>query len=134
VEIWGYNSDKTLARPVIDKRHGSNSEAIQSELIENGLLLRYPKKSDGISENEGVFLPCSFWLVICLVYQEKIKEAEEIFARAIKTGNDLGLFSEEYDQKNQLMLGNFPQLFTHVFAIEAALALENYPSHQKFNL
>ncbi len=52
----------------------------------------------------------------------------------MQTSNDLGLFSEEYDTKNQCMLGNFPQLFTHVFAIDAALTLENHPNKQKFYL
>ncbi len=49
-------------------------------------------------------------------------EAHEVFERGLSTGNDLGLFSEEYDTKSNEMLGNFPQALTHLSLISAAVA------------
>ena len=68
---------------------------------------------------EGVFLLCSFWLVEVLALQGRIDEAEKLFADLADTGNDLGLFAEEYDVGTQEFLGNFPQAFTHLGLISA---------------
>jgi GH15 family glucan-1,4-alpha-glucosidase len=73
---------------------------------------------------EGVFLPCTFWLVACLAYQGRHELAWAYYNRAIACANDLGLFSEEYDTTRGEMLGNFPQGLTHVSQITARLALE----------
>jgi len=74
-------------------------------------------------EKIGVFLPCSFRGAEGLARQGRLDEAHEVFERALSTGNDLGLFSEEYDTKSHEMLGNFPQALTHLSLIEAAVAL-----------
>ena len=39
-------------------------KAIEEELIEDGLVLRYrtDASNDGLKGKEGVFLACSFWL------------------------------------------------------------------------
>ena len=50
-------------------------------------------------------------------------KAREVFEHALSTGNDLGLFSEEYDTKSNEMLGNFPQALTHLSLISAAVDL-----------
>lgn len=107
-----------------DERVVATVNEIMQELMEDGLLHRYPANSDGLEGSEGVFLPCSFWLVICLAHQDRLDLAHEIFQRAIATGNDLGLFSEEYDTKGKEMLGNFPQALTHLSLIAAALTLQ----------
>ena len=78
---------------------------------------------DGLPGSEGVFLPCSFWLAECLARQGRRDHAREVFERALATGNDLGLFSEEYDTNSNEMLGNFPQALTHLSLIQAAVAL-----------
>ena len=72
---------------------------------------------------EGAFLACSFWLVNDLALLGRRKEALKLFERLLALRNDLGLFSEEYDQPNQRMIGNFPQAFTHLTMIQSALAL-----------
>jgi GH15 family glucan-1,4-alpha-glucosidase len=51
------------------------------------------------------------------------KEAEELFDRLLSLRNDLGIFSEEYDQANQRLIGNTPQAFTHLTLIASAIAL-----------
>jgi GH15 family glucan-1,4-alpha-glucosidase len=49
--------------------------------------------------------------------------AEATFAHLCALGNDLGLFAEEIDPATGAPLGNFPQAFTHVGLIDAALTL-----------
>jgi pentatricopeptide repeat protein len=106
-----------------DERMVRTTDAVKDELEDNGLLLRYARGDDLIEGNEGAFLACSFWLAECLVRQGRVEEAESLFRRAVSTGNDLSLFSEEYDTKNNEMLGNFPQGLTHLSLISAAIAL-----------
>jgi GH15 family glucan-1,4-alpha-glucosidase len=106
-----------------DARMIRTTDAIRQDLEEDGLLRRYPTGNDGIKRREGVFLPCSFWLVECLARQGRLDEAHQVFSRALSTGNDLGLFSEEYDAGSHRMLGNFPQGLTHLSLIAATVAL-----------
>ncbi len=106
-----------------DPRMLRTTDAIVEVLDQNGLLLRY-NAPDGLPGMEGVFLPCTFWLVACLAYQGRHELAWAYYNRAIACANDLGLFSEEYDTTRGEMLGNFPQGLTHVSQITARLALE----------
>ncbi|MDQ3862329.1 MAG: glycoside hydrolase family 15 protein, partial [Actinomycetota bacterium] len=90
-----------------DERMIRTTDVICEELDDNGLLLRYRTdkgKEDGLKGKEGAFLACSFWLAECLAHQGRVEEAREVFDRASSTGNDLGLFSEEYDTQNNEML------------------------------
>jgi GH15 family glucan-1,4-alpha-glucosidase len=106
-----------------DPRMLRTTEAIREDLSEAGLLRRYPEGNDGLPGREGVFLPGSFWLVECLARQRRLAEAHAVLNRALATGNDLGLFSEEYDTGTGEMLGNFPQALTHLSLISAIVAL-----------
>ncbi|MGH2613839.1 MAG: glycoside hydrolase family 15 protein [Thermomicrobiales bacterium] len=108
-----------------DPRFVSTVEAIRRELSVDGLLLRYRTDDhvDGLPPGEGVFLACSFWLVEVLALQGKPDEARALFERLLALGNDVGLFSEEYDPVTGRMLGNFPQALTHLTLVEAALTL-----------
>ena len=107
------------------------TDAIREELEEDGLLRRYASDDDGMEGTEGTFLACSFWLVECLARQGRFEEAHQVFRRATATGNDLGLFSEEYDTSSGEMLGNFPQALTHLSLISAAVALGDNPGKTK---
>jgi len=95
-------------------------------------VLRYrPEEEgvDGLPGREGVFLPCSFWLASCLHRVGRKKAARELFERLLSVRNDLGLLSEEYDPGSKRQLGNFPQAFSHVSLITAALVLsDQHPS------
>lgn len=106
-----------------DERMFRTTDAVWQELEEGGLLRRYASCDDGLPGVEGVFLSCSFWLTECLARQGRAEEARQVFERALSIGNDLGLFSEEYDTKSDEMLGNFPQALTHLSLISAAVAL-----------
>lgn len=106
-----------------DERMVRTVDAISSELNDNGLVRRYLPDDDGLEGKEGVFLSCSFWLAECLAHQGHLKQAHEVFQKALATGNDLELFSEEFDPGTGEMLGNFPQGLTHLSLIAAAVAL-----------
>jgi GH15 family glucan-1,4-alpha-glucosidase len=85
-------------------------------------VLRYRTEEavDGLPPGEGVFLPCSFWLVDCLELLGRSDEARALFERLIGLANDVGLLSEEYDPAAGRLLGNFPQAFTHLALVNSA--------------
>ena len=113
--------------PATDPRFVSTVEAIQRELSVGGFLLRYrsTEGADGLPPGEGVFLACSFWLVEVLAMQGRASEARALFARLLALRNDVGLLSEEYDPHAGRMLGNFPQAFTHLALVEAAITISS---------
>jgi GH15 family glucan-1,4-alpha-glucosidase len=118
--------------PADDERIVGTVAAIRRDLDRDGLVERYRADEenvhvDGLPPGEGVFLPCSFWLVEVLALQGKRKEAVELFERLLSLRNDLGLLSEEYDPERRRLVGNFPQAFTHVALIDAALGLSDGP-------
>lgn len=108
-----------------DPRMVRTVDAIRDELGADGLVRRYKAETgvDGLQGGEGVFIACTFWLAECLARQGRIAEAQEAFERAAATGNDLGLFAEEWDPAAGAMLGNFPQGLTHLSHVAAAVAL-----------
>jgi GH15 family glucan-1,4-alpha-glucosidase len=105
-----------------DPRTVRTTDAICQQLDRGGMLIRYDSP-DGLPGREGVFVPCTFWLVRCLAYQGRHELAWKYYRRALACANDLGLFPEEFDTENRRMLGNFPQALTHVSQITAWLAL-----------
>ena len=113
--------------PADDPRIVTTVAAIQRELTVDGLVLRYrvgeEAADDGLPGDEGVFLPCSFWLAQVLALQGRHADARELFERLLDLRNDVGLLSEEYDPREGRQLGNFPQAFTHLALVDAALVL-----------
>jgi GH15 family glucan-1,4-alpha-glucosidase len=112
--------------PATDERMRGTIAAIERELMQEGLVLRYrpaEENVDGLPGREGVFLPCSFWLASCLHLIGRKDQAKELFERLLGLRNDLGLFSEEYDPVDKRQLGNFPQAFTHEAMIHTAWIL-----------
>jgi GH15 family glucan-1,4-alpha-glucosidase len=105
-----------------DPRMVGTVDAVREELEEDGLLRRYTL-DDELPGREGAFLACTFWLAECLGRQGRVRDARDVFDRAVATANDLGLFSEEAEPGDGEMLGNFPQALTHLSHIEAAVAL-----------
>ena len=96
----------------------------------SGLLYRYRSQSlpedagQPDSAGEGAFGICSFWGVEYLALGGgTVEEARELFERLCGYANDVGLFAEEIDPGSGAALGNFPQAFTHVGLINAALSL-----------
>ena len=111
--------------PADDPRVGGTIDAIERNLVVDGLVLRYSTATDvdALPAGEGAFLPCSFWLADGYVLTGRRKEGEALFVRLLELGNDLGLFAEEYDPRARRMLGNFPQALTHMALINTARLL-----------
>jgi GH15 family glucan-1,4-alpha-glucosidase len=118
--------------PASDPRVKGTIEAIERDLVEHGFVLRYRTHEngvDGLPPGEGVFLPCSFWLVDCLELLGRHDEAHALFDRLVSLANDVGLLSEEYDPVAKRLLGNFPQAFTHLALVNSAFTvLPHLPS------
>jgi len=99
-------------------------ERIRKELGFDGLLRRYTAESDdGLPSGEGAFGICSFWAVEYLARIGRVEEAERQFEELRRYANDVGLFAEEIEPGSGEALGNFPQAFTHVGLVSAALAI-----------
>lgn len=99
------------------------SRASIHELGCGALLYRYRKGFDGLEGAESPFGICSFWAVDYLARAGRIDEAGGRFERLLSYANDVGLYAEEIDAETGAAIGNFPQAFTHVGLINAALSL-----------
>ena len=113
--------------PGDDPRLVGTLDAVQRELGADGFVRRYSTGSgdDGVKGGEGTFLACSFWLVEAMVAAGRIDEARETFERLLDVRNDVGLLAEEWDVEGGRQLGNFPQAYSHVGLVNAALAIRD---------
>ncbi|MFD4576357.1 glycoside hydrolase family 15 protein [Streptomyces sp. NPDC058417] len=115
--------------PPTDKRVTGTIEAVRRDLsVEGGFLLRYHTRGaapgrDGLPGDEGAFLICSGWMITGLAKVGRVDEAEVLLDGLLRTRNDLGLMSEEWDPRWQRQLGNLPQAFSHLALVRAVLAL-----------
>jgi alpha,alpha-trehalase len=108
--------------PADDERLRKSVDAIDSDLTEDGFVLRYrtDETDDGLSGKEGSFLICSFWLVSALAIVGEEQRARDLMERLLRVASPLGLFAEEFDPSTGRHLGNFPQAFSHLALIQAA--------------
>jgi GH15 family glucan-1,4-alpha-glucosidase len=87
----------------------------------HSLLFRY---RDTDSAGEGAFGIGSFWGAEYLALGGgSAEQALSAFEDLVALGNEVGLFAEEIDPQTGDALGNFPQAFTHVGLINAAISL-----------
>lgn len=107
----------------------STVQAIYKGLTKNNLVYRYQNIEDGITGREGSFAVCTFWLVENLARSGRLEKATEVFESMLKHASPAGLFSEEIDPETFELLGNYPQAFTHIGLINAALSLN--AAHEK---
>jgi GH15 family glucan-1,4-alpha-glucosidase len=112
-----------------DPRMLGTLDAIEQDLMRDGLVLRYRTESgvDGLSGAEHPFLACSFWLVTASALAGRTHEARSLFDRLVGLTNDVGLLSEEYDPEQGRMVGNFPQSLSHLALVQAAFQLRARP-------
>jgi GH15 family glucan-1,4-alpha-glucosidase len=111
--------------PANDPRVAGTVKAIEDELMQDGLVLRYRTDAgdDGLSGEEGVFLACSFWLATTYKMLGREDDARRLFERVAGLANDVGLLAEEYLTKEKRQTGNFPQAFSHLALINCAYTL-----------
>jgi GH15 family glucan-1,4-alpha-glucosidase len=119
----------TLLIPIVgflpgdDPRVRATVSAIADRLTDpHGLVYRY-RSADGLPGREGSFLLCTFWLAHALALGGELDQARQVFGRAARFANDLGLLAEEVDGTTGELLGNFPQAFSHIGLVNAAWAI-----------
>jgi GH15 family glucan-1,4-alpha-glucosidase len=110
--------------PFDDPRILATIERIDRELTRNGHVYRYLDRRDGLSGGEGSFVFCTLWLVSNLALSGEIDRAHARLEQVLACANDLGLLAEEIDPDTGAQLGNFPQGFSHLGVISAALNLQ----------
>jgi len=109
-----------------DPRWLSTLKQIEKELVSDSLVYRYnPEKaaSDGFISHEGTFSMCTFWYVECLSRSGQLEKARFYFEKMIGYANHLGLYAEQLGFEGE-HLGNYPQAFTHLALISAAINLD----------
>jgi GH15 family glucan-1,4-alpha-glucosidase len=110
--------------PPDDPRVLSTIRAVRENLTDRqGLVYRYLEAEDGLPGKEGAFILCTFWLSEALALSGDTKAAREVFARAARSVNDVGLLAEEVSPITGELLGNFPQAFSHIGLVNAAWAI-----------
>jgi alpha,alpha-trehalase len=109
--------------PADDPRVHATVDRTRRELAADGLVYRY-RRQDGLPGDEGALVICSFWLVDNLAWRGEADAARGLFEQISGYANDVGLFAEQIDPVSGAQLGNFPQAFSHVGLIGAALNLE----------
>jgi GH15 family glucan-1,4-alpha-glucosidase len=104
----------------------STLNAMDKELVSDSLVYRYNPAAtpDGLRGSEGTFSLCTFLYVDALARAGRLEEAELTFEKMNTYANHLGLYSEEIGQTGD-QLGNFPQAFTHLSLINAAISLND---------
>jgi GH15 family glucan-1,4-alpha-glucosidase len=113
-----------------DPRWLSTLKRIEDELVTDSLVHRYRPEvaaPDGFNSREGTFSACTFWFVECLSRSGQLEKARFFFEKMLGYANHLGLYAEQLGFEGE-HLGNFPQAFTHLGLISAALNLD-----QQFN-
>jgi GH15 family glucan-1,4-alpha-glucosidase len=107
-----------------DPRFLATLERIEADLVTDSLVHRYRTDgSDGFDEPEGSFNLCSFWYVEALARAGRLDQARHTFEKMLTYANHLGLYAEEIGPSGEA-LGNFPQAFTHLGLIRAAVKLD----------
>lgn len=103
----------------------STLNQVEKDLVSDSLVYRYRHTEaapDGLKSGEGTFSMCTFWYIECLSRSGQLQKARLYFEKMIGYANHLGLYSEQLGFQGE-HLGNFPQAFTHLGLISAAINL-----------
>ncbi|MRJ76317.1 glycoside hydrolase family 15 protein [Aeromicrobium sp. SMF47] len=108
-----------------DPRFLSTLKAIEERLVVDSLVFRYDpdQAPDGLDGEEGTFSLCSFWYVEALTRAGRLDDAQLALEKMFTYANHVGLYAEEVGATGD-QLGNFPQGFTHLALISAAINLD----------
>lgn len=110
-----------------DEKMLSTVARIEAELVDDhGFLHRYlTTGSDGLEGDEYPFLICTCWLAEQYARSGRIDDADAELRRVIGVASDLGLLSEEYSTQHERLAGNFPQAFSHLGLVRAAVTIDD---------
>jgi GH15 family glucan-1,4-alpha-glucosidase len=128
----------TLLMPLVrfisptDPKWLSTLKKIEDDLVSDSLVYRYRADEyfDGLTGGEGTFSMCTFWYVECLSKAGQLNKARLFFEKMLGYANHVGLYSEMLGMQGE-HLGNFPQAFTHLGLITAALSLDHQFDDQR---
>jgi GH15 family glucan-1,4-alpha-glucosidase len=138
--VQHYNTDvldaSNLMMPLVgfispfDPMWISTLKATDQELVSDSLVYRYdPSASpDGLRGHEGTFSIATYWYVDALARSGRLEEARLVFQKMATYANHLGLFAEQIGLTGDQQ-GNFPQAFTHLALINAAMNLDYQLDH-----
>ncbi len=105
-----------------DPRFVSTVREYERVLTHHGLMQRY-RHADDFGATTSAFTICSFWWAEALAMIGRLDDAVALFDRLVGHANALGLFSEDIEPETGRQLGNFPQAYTHVGLIHAAITI-----------
>jgi len=111
----------------------STLKAIEEDLVSDSLVFRYRHEEaayDGLDSPEGTFSMCTFWYIECLAKSGQLRKAQLYFEKMLGYANHLGIYSEQLGFQGE-HLGNYPQAFTHLGLISAAIALNDLLNKQR---
>lgn len=108
--------------PPDDPRCVSTVRAVQRGLLEGPVVYRYVV-DDGLPGVEGGFNIATSWLIESLILMGERDEAEQLFDKMASLAGPTGLLAEQFDPRIGLATGNFPQVYSHLGLINAAVAL-----------
>lgn len=108
--------------PPTDERFLATVQAVEQALREGPTVFRY-RYDDGLPGIEGGFHLCTSWLIEAYALTGRHKDAQALFDQFVGVMEPLDLLSEEYDPTQRQALGNYPQVYSHVGLINAALRL-----------
>lgn len=106
-----------------DPRFLSTLRAVEEHLVTDSLVFRYQAGTDGLDGLEGTFSICSFWYVEALTRAGRLDDAQLALEKMFTYANHLGLYAEQVSATGD-QVGNFPQAFTHLALISAAMNLD----------
>ncbi|MGH2928490.1 MAG: glycoside hydrolase family 15 protein, partial [Solirubrobacteraceae bacterium] len=112
--------------PHDDERLRSTIDAVDAHLSHGPLVRRYDTGAtdDGLAGGEGSFVMCAFWLADALAHAGELEEAQRRFESLLSCSSPLGLLAEEIDAGSGELLGNYPQAFSHLALVSAAINIE----------
>ncbi|MBO0681325.1 glycoside hydrolase family 15 protein [Mycolicibacterium sp. S2-37] len=106
-----------------DPRFLSTLAAVERQLVTDSLVFRYDPGSDGLDGEDGTFSICSFWYVEALTRAGRLRDAQLALEKMFTYANHVGLYAEQVSATGD-QVGNFPQAFTHLALISAAINLD----------
>jgi GH15 family glucan-1,4-alpha-glucosidase len=109
----------------------STVESVMQHLSNSDLIYRNLNTGNGASQHEGAFVVCNFWLVENLAQSGRLDDAIRVFENTISHSARTGLLSEEIDPDSHELLGNYPQGFSHIGLINAALSIDQCLKRRK---